>query len=116
MKVSFASVSFHRRIRRAASAAATGTMAFLFLMTAALTDAQELFWVNRTSPPTAQNLFHVAYLNNQFFAIGETGTLLTSVDGLGWTPRHVPTARRLYSVTYGNGRYLVADDNGTNFS
>ena len=106
----------NRVIRRAASVAATGMMAFLFLMTAAPVEAQELFWVNRTSPPTAQNLFHVAYLNNQFFALGETATLLTSLDGLVWTPRHVPTARRLYSVTYGNGRYLTADDNGTIFS
>ena len=98
------------------SVAAAGVIALFSLITIVPVQAQELFWINRTSPPTARNLTHLAYLNDQFVAIGDTGTLLTSSDAQAWTPRAVGTPERLFSVTYGNGRYLVVDGNGTIFT
>jgi hypothetical protein len=42
-----------------------------------------------------------------FVAVGTT-VVLTSVDGLTWTPRHIPGGGDLNAVAFGNGSYVAA--------
>src|SRR5262245_21657002 len=56
-------------------------------------------WTSRPSG-TSADLNCVAYGNNIFVAVGETQAILTSADGITWTPRVVEA--RLSGVTYGN--------------
>src|SRR5258708_5671619 len=77
--------------------------------------AQDL-WQARTSGVT-NNLWSVAYAANQWVAVGEQGTILTSPDGSVWTPR--PSgfpARWLVGVGYGTvsgaSLWVVVGENG----
>jgi hypothetical protein len=46
-------------------------------------------------------------------AIGEGGSLHTSVDGLTWTSRTLVGSRNLATVAYGNGTFCAAGSSGT---
>ena len=69
-------------------------------------------WVARPSGTTA-NLWSVAFAANQWVAVGEQGTILTSPDGTAWTARSFgfPTTW-LVAVGYGAGTWTVVGDNG----
>lgn len=69
-------------------------------------------WTARTSG-TTQNLYGVAFVNDQFIAVGAQGTLLTSPDGVTWTARTSNTPNALRGVTYGVGTYVAVGDAGT---
>jgi hypothetical protein len=63
--------------------------------------AQET-WVSRASGVTA-GFWSVAYGNGQWIAVGESGTILSSVDGSTWTSRVSGyTSKWLVSVGYGS--------------
>jgi uncharacterized delta-60 repeat protein len=73
-------------------------------------------WTARTSGVTVP-LWSVAYAVNQWVAVGEQGTILTSPDGAAWTPRTsgFPT-RWLVGVGYGTpggtGLWVVVGESG----
>ena len=74
------------------------------------------FWQLRTSGVT-NNLWSVAFAANQWVAVGEQGTILTSPDGSAWTPRTSGfPARWLVGVGFGtvNGAslWVVVGENG----
>ncbi|MFM9954303.1 MAG: immunoglobulin domain-containing protein [Opitutaceae bacterium] len=73
--------------------------------------AQET-WQVRPSGVT-NNLWSVAYATNQWVAVGEQGTILTSPDGISWTkrPSGFPT-RWLVSVGYGAGIWIAVGEGG----
>lgn len=54
----------------------------------------------------------VAWLGNQFVAVGDYGAILTSADGSSWAIRDSTTARDLYAVTQVGTRLLAAGENG----
>ena len=70
------------------------------------------------SPMSSGQIFglqfvNVAYLNDQFFAVGyaysdvvKGGTVFTSPDGANWTPLQACRSG-LYSIAYGNGMYVA---------
>jgi hypothetical protein len=70
----------------------------------------QLQWTVVSPVPTAHNLQSVTYGNGQYVAVGDTGTILTSSDGLVWTSRTSGIITRLWSVTYGNGLYVTVGD------
>lgn len=87
--------------------------AVLVLTTAPLY-AQEQ-WLPRTSGTTA-HLWGVAYGDNQWVAVGEKGTILTSPDGVIWTKRPIPKAYAdgwLTAVTYANHLWVAVGDAAT---
>jgi hypothetical protein len=43
-----------------------------------------------------------------FVAVGDSGTLLTSSDGLAWTVRAAPGSAALNGVAFGNGSFVAA--------
>jgi len=48
-----------------------------------------------------------------FVSVGESGTILTSSDGITWTERTSGTPKELYGVTYGNGLFVTVGFFGT---
>jgi hypothetical protein len=72
----------------------------------------QLQWAVVSPVPTAHNLQSVIYGNGQYVAVGDTGTILTSPDGLNWTSRTSGITTRLWSVTYGNHLYVTVGDSG----
>ena len=55
----------------------------------------------------------ITYANGIFVAVGYNGAILTSPDGVTWTPRISGTTDSLYGVTYGNGTFVAVGDSGT---
>ncbi len=84
-------------------------------------------WHWRNPVPTGNYLGAVTYGNGIFVAVGEGGTILTSPDGVTWTPRASEVTShpwpydfspfqvrsQLQAVTYGNGTFVVVGENGT---
>lgn len=52
----------------------------------------------------------VAYGNNAFVVVGNKGIILTSSDGVVWTPGSSGTSNSLLGVTYGNNRFIAVGD------
>lgn len=52
-------------------------------------------------------LYDVAYGNGVFVAVGDAGTVLTSVDKTNWISRFSGTSNGLYALTYGNGVFVA---------
>ena len=69
-------------------------------------------WVAQDSK-TGLDLYGVAYVKGDFIAVGAQGTLLTSHDGITWTPRSAGTSNNLWQVAYGAGTYVAVGDSGT---
>jgi len=69
-------------------------------------------WVPQTSGIT-QDLNYVAFVNGDFIAVGQQGTMLTSHDGVTWTARNTGTTNNLWQVAYGAGTYIAVGDGGT---
>lgn len=72
-------------------------------------------WVDQTNI-TANNpgdLQSVTYGGGQYVAVGESGTLLTSPDGVHWNaPSYLTTGNNLYAVAYGDGLFVAVGENG----
>lgn len=83
----------------------------LFLFGAVLGSmiAAEFPWHFVSPTPTGNAIREVAFLNGQFLAVGDAGTLLTSSDGTRWTSQNLPTSYDMVSIAYANGRYVVSD-------
>ena len=60
---------------------------------------------------TDQVTYTVATLS--FVAVGSTGFILSSPDGLSWTERSSGTTSYLYSVTWGEGTFVAVGGSGT---
>jgi hypothetical protein len=57
-------------------------------------------------------LNRVIYGGNQFVAVGNGGTILTSTNGINWSSRNPGVTYSLFDVAYGNGVYDVIGFNG----
>jgi hypothetical protein len=71
-----------------------------------------------------KKLYGIAYGNNKFIAVGESGTVIISDNGSVWDTRDSNNeSGNLYSIAFGNDRFvgvgsytvIVSADNGTNF-
>jgi hypothetical protein len=69
-------------------------------------------WVPQTSG-TTQDLYSVTFVNGDFIAVGQQGTLLSSHDGVNWTKRNTGTSNDLLQVAYGAATYVAVGSNGT---
>ena len=83
-------------------------------------------WVARTSP-TTKDLNGIAFGAGQFVAVGNSGTILTSPDGVTWSIRAASTTQNLKSVAYGTmslnfaavgalGTIVFSDDKGVSWT
>lgn len=62
---------------------------------------------------TADWIYRVRWLENQFVAVGQNGFLRTSPDGSTWTTRSSGTTRWLTDVTFADGQWFVSGYQGT---
>jgi hypothetical protein len=67
-------------------------------------------------PITTYDLYKVTYGNGLYVAVGDAGTILTSLDGTSWTYRTFADGPGLKSVIYGNHQYLTVGNSGTALS
>jgi hypothetical protein len=67
-------------------------------------------WAWRNPLPTGNNLSSVAYGNGLFAAVGDSGTIVTSADGLNWTLRQWGGDFNLCGIIFGNGRFVVVGE------
>jgi hypothetical protein len=58
-------------------------------------------------------LIGVTYGSSTFVAVGDGGTILTSPDGVTWTPRSSGITMLLIGVTYGSSTFVAVGDGGT---
>jgi hypothetical protein len=50
----------------------------------------------------------VSYANGQFIAVGENGSIFTSIDAANWNDSSVVSTGSFSGVAFGNGRYVAA--------
>ena len=70
-----------------------------------------------------KKLYGIAYGNNKFIAVGQSGTVIISDNGSGWATITSNTSANLNSIAFGNDKFvgvgsntvIVSTDNGTSF-
>lgn len=63
--------------------------------------------------PNPDALYDVIYANSIWVAVGESGTIQTSTDGLVWTARVSGTTANLNGITWSGTEFTVVGDNNT---
>jgi hypothetical protein len=58
------------------------------------------------------NLHGVVFQSGYFVAVGDSGTVLTSPDGLNWTLRSAPGGAALNGIAFGNGVFVAVGLSG----
>src|SRR5207249_3166577 len=68
-------------------------------------------WIQRSPLPTAADLHSVIHANGLYLAAGDSGTTITSLDGISWTAHLVdpafPSSPEITGLAYGNGQFLA---------
>ncbi len=70
-------------------------------------------WQWRNPLAQGNNLSGITYGNGIFVAVGYSGTILTSPDGVTWTPKTSGTDYGLQGVAYGNSTFVAVGEFGT---
>lgn len=70
-------------------------------------------WTQRNPLPQSHALLAVAQGANQFVAVGDRGTILTSPDGANWTLQNRRVDQSLTGVAYGGGQFIAVGAGGT---
>lgn len=60
----------------------------------------------------ASLFYRIRYVNSLFVAVGSTGAITTSPDGITWTVRTSGVTDQLNDVTFGAGLYVFVGANG----
>ncbi|HEY1660859.1 MAG TPA: sigma-70 family RNA polymerase sigma factor [Verrucomicrobiae bacterium] len=55
----------------------------------------------------------IVYANNQYVVVRESGSIMTSPDGLQWTNQVSPTKKNLLGIFWDGHQYLAGGDQGT---
>ena len=55
----------------------------------------------------------IAYGNSTYVTVGQSGTILTSSDGISWTEQSIGTKEYFYGVSYLNEKFIVVGGNGS---
>jgi hypothetical protein len=71
-------------------------------------------WTAITSPTGSNTLFGITYGNGQFVAVGDSGAIATSLDGVNWVRRQSGIRDGLGAVTFGNGQFVAVGGRETN--
>src|SRR6266403_1706633 len=69
-------------------------------------------WHWRNPLPQGNSLQNVVFVNGNWVALGEFGTILSSTDGTNWLRRESGIVDTLQDCAYGAGRYVIVGDFG----
>lgn len=80
-------------------------------------------WLCPSPIVSDKKLYSIAYGNNKFIAVGQSGTVIISDNGSGWATITSNTSANLNSIAFGNDKFvgvgsntvIVSTDNGTSF-
>ncbi len=64
-------------------------------------------WTWATPLPQGNSLSLVSYVNGTFFASGQRGTLLRSINGLDWSALRIAGSAAVGPIAFGNGRHVA---------
>jgi len=67
-------------------------------------------FIERTLPNAPFAIQGIAFGNSIYVAVGSTGYIATSPDGITWTERSSGTSAKLNHVAFGDGLFVVAGD------
>jgi hypothetical protein len=70
----------------------------------------KLAWT-RSISGTLNSLSAVTWGNNQCIAVGDSGMILSSPDGITWDRRNSGTKQKLNDIAYGDGQFVVVGNN-----
>jgi hypothetical protein len=70
-------------------------------------------WQWRNPLPQARALSSITYGNGTFVAVGGSGTILTSTDGIDWIRQSTADPTSLFGVAFGNGNFVAVGFGGT---
>jgi photosystem II stability/assembly factor-like uncharacterized protein len=87
------------------------TVLFIAL-SAASARAQSTFTQRNLTPNSNNLLWSFASGGGAMVAVGQPGRILSSTDGVTWTPRSSGTNEWIVAVAYGNGLFVAVGDNG----
>ncbi|MBN1756730.1 MAG: hypothetical protein JW863_00335 [Chitinispirillaceae bacterium] len=59
-----------------------------------------------------KHMHDIIYANNQFVAVGESGTIATSSNAVDWALQELPIEEWIVTIAYGNDRYVAFSING----
>jgi photosystem II stability/assembly factor-like uncharacterized protein len=62
----------------------------------------------KTNAFGSSNINDVAYLNSEFWAIGNSAILANSTDGLTWTTRTLGGTNNYQNIAFGNNTYYAS--------
>jgi predicted Ser/Thr protein kinase len=65
------------------------------------------------NPDRDPNFRAIVYANGQYVVVREKGAIMTSLDGITWTPRVSPTTNNLLGLFWDGHQYLAGGDQGT---
>jgi photosystem II stability/assembly factor-like uncharacterized protein len=71
------------------------------------------YWVTAITPGTDNWYYAVTYGNGKFVTVGAYGTVLTSSDGIVWTPQDSGCTHHLYGVGFGDNTFVAVGGYGT---
>jgi photosystem II stability/assembly factor-like uncharacterized protein len=66
------------------------------------------FGLVQTNVFGSSNINDVAYLNSEFWAIGNSAILANSTDGLTWTTRALGGTNNYQNIAFGNNLYYAS--------
>jgi photosystem II stability/assembly factor-like uncharacterized protein len=72
----------------------------------------QINWEQVNPLPQGLSLNSVVYCSNQFIAVGEVSTILTSPDGVTWTVKSSNTFIKLNCVAHGNNQFVAVGSSG----
>jgi hypothetical protein len=80
----------------------------------AITSPDGLTWELQATGTTGttKKLAGIAYGNGVFVAVGNSGHIRTTTDGVDWTPQNADTTAHLNHVVHLNDRFLATGDSG----
>jgi len=59
------------------------------------------------------DLTGIAYSQNHFVTVGDQGIILTSSDGIAWTPQNSGTTAHLNGICFGQNCFVAVGVDGT---
>lgn len=80
------------------------TLTFLFMSSICY---GELTWHSVKPYPMTNSINEITYGNGFYVAVGDSGTIITSVDSKKWELQESGTDYKLESIIYANGCFLV---------